>query len=210
MNTFQRRTAIRIASVSLLLAAIASPVSWYVASEQAEEGIVSLANEESGRLLHFYQAIDLSGPQAAEHAAIAAKAISGGLFDIAEIYDATGKKLAESITDDGESVESSMPSHGKPAYTEASYESLKLADARWVLRVFVPLRTGANDKTSPVTGYFEGVRVVPAWQEAQIFWGALRVAWMVGLASLLCGAVTYPVVVHLSADNDRKAREVLD
>jgi HD-GYP domain-containing protein (c-di-GMP phosphodiesterase class II) len=33
---------------------------------------------------------------------------------------------------------------------------------------------------------------------------------MVCLASLLCGAALYPVVVHLSADNERKAREVLD
>ena len=30
------------------------------------------------------------------------------------------------------------------------------------------------------------------------------------LASLLCGAALYPVVVHLSADNERKAHEVLD
>ncbi|WP_018608026.1 hypothetical protein [Uliginosibacterium gangwonense] len=122
MNSFRYRTALRIAGVSLLLAGVASPAAWFVAREQAEEGIVSLANEESGRLLHLHQAIDLSGPQAAEHAAIAAKAISGGLFDIAEIYDAVGNKLAESITDDGESVESSMPSYGKPSYTEASYE----------------------------------------------------------------------------------------
>jgi putative nucleotidyltransferase with HDIG domain len=35
-------------------------------------------------------------------------------------------------------------------------------------------------------------------------------ALIVALASLLCGAVIYPVVVHLSRDNERKAREVLD
>jgi HD-GYP domain-containing protein (c-di-GMP phosphodiesterase class II) len=33
---------------------------------------------------------------------------------------------------------------------------------------------------------------------------------MVCLASLLCGGVLYPVVVRLSKDNERKAREVLD
>ena len=54
------------------------------------------------------------------------------------------------------------------------------------------------------------MRIVPAWQERQIFAAALTVALMVGLASLLCGAALYPVVVHLSADNERKAREVLD
>jgi HD-GYP domain-containing protein (c-di-GMP phosphodiesterase class II) len=33
---------------------------------------------------------------------------------------------------------------------------------------------------------------------------------MVGLASVLCGLAIYPVVVLLSADNERKAREILD
>ena len=75
MNPFQKRTAIRIAAVSVLLASIASPASWFVARENAEESVVSLAIEESGRLLHHYGAIDLSGPDGGERAAIAAKAI---------------------------------------------------------------------------------------------------------------------------------------
>lgn len=210
MNTFQKRTAIRIAAVSLLLASLASPVAWFVARESAEESIVSLATEESGRLLHHYNAINLTGPDAIEHATAAAKTISGGLFDIAEIYDRQGQKLAESLTQEGHAVESSLPKHGAPHYTAASYESLKLSGELWVLRVFVPLRDSATDLRLPITGYFEGVRVVPTWQRAQIFASSLTVALMVCLASLLCGAAVYPVVVHLSADNERKAREVLD
>lgn len=210
MNTFQKRTAIRIAAVSILLASLASPIAWFVARESAEEGIVSLAIEESGRLLHHYDAINLSGPDATAHATLAAKTISGGLFDIAEIYDSGGRKLAESLTKEGAAVESSVPKHGVPRYTTASYESLKLPGDLWVLRVFVPLRDSATDMSLPITGYFEGVRVVPTWQSQQIFTSSLTVALMVGLASLFCGAVLYPVVVHLSADNERKAREVLD
>jgi len=210
MNTFQKRTAIRIAAVSILLASLASPIAWYVARESAEESIVSLAIEESDQLLHHYNAIDLSGPKATAQATVAAETISGGLFDIAEIYDHQGKKLAESLTAAGTTVEPLLPHHGVPNYTEASYKSLKLSGGVWVMRVFVPLRNSATDLSLPITGYFEGVRVVPAWQQAQIFASAWTVALMVGLASLLCGAALYPVVVHLSADNERKAREVLD
>ena len=126
MNTFQRRTAIRIAAVSILLASLASPIAWYVARERAEESIVSLAIEESGRLLHHFNAIDMNGPNAAEHAAIAAKTISGGMFDIAEIYNSKGQKLAESLTKEGAAVESSLPHHGTPNYMIASYVSLRL------------------------------------------------------------------------------------
>ena len=207
MNNLNRRTAIRIGAVSLLLAAIASPLAWFVAREGAEESTVLLAMEESRRLLHHFDAMALGGPEARQHAATAANAIAGGLFDIAEIYDPQGRKLAEVMTADGTAVEALLPKHGRPAYTAASYESLRLPDQRWVLRVFVPLQ---ESSATAITGYFEGVRIVPEWQHDQMLSNALAAALLAALASLLCGAVIYPVVVHLSADNERKTLEVLD
>ena len=209
MNSFKKRTAQRIGAVSVILACIASPASWFVAREGEEDVIVSLAIEESGRLLRDRNALDLHQADTAR-AASAARSIAGGLFDIAEIYDRDGHKLAEAMTREGEAVEQHLPKHGSPGYTDASYESLELPGNHWVLRVFVPLRGSASGASGPVTGYFEGVRVVPAWQREHIFSSSLTVALMVCLASLLCGAAVYPVVVHLSSDNERKAREVLD
>ncbi|MFH1603000.1 MAG: adenylate/guanylate cyclase domain-containing protein [Pseudomonadota bacterium] len=210
MNPFQKRSAIRIAAVSLILASIASPVSWFIARERSEEGIVALATEESRHLIEHVNATDLTGPEAVARANLAAQSIIGGLFDIAEIYDSDGRKLAEAMTEDGAAVESSLPHHGKPTYTVASYDRFKLAGKRWVMRVFVPLRKSTADINGPVSGYFEGVRVVPKWQEEQLFASSLSVALMVCLASLLCGAALYPVVVHLSADNERKTRQVIE
>jgi class 3 adenylate cyclase len=210
MNPFQKRAAIRIAAVSAILASIASPVSWFVARERSEESIVSLAIEESSGLIDHHNAAILTGPDAVRNATVAANSISGGLFDIAEIYDSSGRKLAEAMTPDGAAVESSLPHHRTPNYSAASYDSFELSGKRWVLRIFVPLRSSSTDTSGPITGYFEGVRVVPKWEEQQIFTSSLTVALMVCLASLLCGAALYPVVVHLSADNERKSREVLD
>nr|WP_319564882.1 HD domain-containing phosphohydrolase [uncultured Rhodoferax sp.] len=210
MNNFQKRTAIRIASVSFFLACLASPIAWYVARENAEQSIVSLGIEESGRMLHRYDAVALDGPDAATKANDAAHTISGGMFDIVEIYGPQGNKLAGASTPDGKAIESRLPHHGRPNYTEAFYLGSKLANGVWALRVFVPLRDSATDLTRPITGYFEGVRVMPQWQQSQIFSSAWTAALMVGLAALLCGAVLYPVVVHLSNDNEKKAREVLD
>jgi HD-GYP domain-containing protein (c-di-GMP phosphodiesterase class II) len=192
------------------LACITSPIAWYVAREHAEQGIVSLAIEESGRMLHRYDAVNLDGPDAKSKAADAANTISGGMFDIVEIYDAHGEKLAWANTPEGKAVESQLPHHGKPDYPEAFYRGTQLDGGLWALRVFVPLRNSATDMTRPITGYFEGVRVMPTWQQNQIFASAFASALMAGLAALLCGMVLYPVVVHLSADNERKAREVLD
>lgn len=210
MDTFQKRTALRIALVSVALASLASPIAWIVTREAAEESVVALATEESGRLLHQFDSIDPSGPQARQHAKEAAHAIAGDFFDIAEIYDAMGDKLAESLTAEGDAVESLLPHHRAPRYTAASYESFKPTRDKWLLRVFIPLRNSDTDHKAAITGYFEGVRVIPTWQQEQIFNNSLAMALMVGLASLLCGAALYPVVVHLSADNARKAREVLE
>jgi len=107
VNPFRKRTAILIAGVSALLASISGPIAWYVARENAEESIVSLAMEESGRLLHRHHAINLGGGEdAVGRAEAAANIIVGGLFDIAEIYDGNGAKLAESMTSGGRPLSS--------------------------------------------------------------------------------------------------------
>jgi class 3 adenylate cyclase len=210
MNPFQKRTALRIAAISLMLAAIASPLAWFVAQENAEEGIVSLAMEASDGLLRHFDAIDLDATNSIDRAKLAAGAIAGGLFDIAEIYNSHGIKLAEGMTPEGDAIEPTLSKHGFPDYVNSSYESLTDFKGRWVLRVFVPLRVSVTDKTGPVSGYFEGIRIVPDWQRDQIYFNSLLVALMAGLASLLCGAVLYPVVVRLSSENERTARKLLD
>lgn len=204
-----RRAAWRIAAVSVLLAALASPLAWWVASEHAEEATVAMASEESQQLVqHFavFSASDLGSEQRAQHATQAAQAIIGGLFDIAELYDAQGQKLAEAMTPVGEAIESQIPPHQAPLSTKTAYDSLNLPDGRWALRVFIPLL----DARQQALGYFEGVRVVPPWQREQIALSALSAAALAALAALLCGAAIYPVVVALSRENERKAREVLD
>lgn len=212
MNTFQKRAAVGIASVSLILACVASPIAWYMARENAEQGIVALAIEESGRILHRYDAVNLDGPDAPARATDAAQTIIGGMFDIVEIYDAQGNKMARSSTAKGNAIEALhlLPKHGKPDYQTAFYIGSRTDKNLWMLRVFVPLRDSESDLTLPITGYFEGVRVMPDWQQEQIFNSGLLSALMAGLAALLCGAVLYPVLVRLSADNERKTREVLD
>jgi len=209
LNNFKKKAATRIAIVSVALSFIASTVSWFVAREKAESSIVSLAIEESGRILHQNKAINLSSSEAKEHALQAANAIVGGLFDVAEIYDNHGIRLALAVTQSGAFVELTEPRHQAPRYTKVSYESMHLPGGLWGLRVFVPLHS-SGDMTQPITGYFEGVRVVPEWQHRQILASSLTVATMVGLAALLCGMVTYPVVVSISTENEQKTLELLD
>ncbi|HCY16706.1 MAG: metal-dependent phosphohydrolase [Curvibacter sp. GWA2_64_110] len=205
MISFKRKVALGIGSVSVLLAGLAIPPVWWLARENAEDSIVSMAVEESRRLLH-HEPFRPEGTQALPHAQAAARALVGGLFDIAEIYSADGVLMAEDMTPAGSALEKDITPHGPPAYQFPFYESQRLPGERWVLRVFVPLR---GDKQA-ITGYLEGVRLVPDWQREQIRAEALRVALLVALAALLCGGALYPVMIRLFADNQRKTREVLE
>jgi len=204
---FRRKAAQRIALASVILALLIAPLAWYVAKESAEEEVVALASEESNRFLRQFDALELSGPQAQARSVAAANSIVGGLFDIVEIYGPSGDKLAETTTRLGHRLEGKLPKHGKPSYAEPSYESLETRDGEWLLRVFIPLRA---DGSPTVTGYFEGVRVVPDWQHRAIQLAAFKASMLAALAALLCGVAIYPIVVHLSADNHRKTLEVLD
>lgn len=56
------------------------------------------------------------------------------------------------------------------------------------MRVMVPLQPAPG---GPITGYFEGVRLIPDWQREHIQSDALAVALMVCLASLLCGVLHF-------------------
>lgn len=205
MISFKRRLALGIGSVSVLLACLSIPPVWWLARENAEDSVVSMAVEESRRLLH-HDPFRPEGTQAQQHAQAAARALVGGLFDIAEIYSADGALLAEDMTSTGSALEKDITPHGPPAYQFPFYESQRLPGDRWVLRVFVPLR-GDNQA---ITGYLEGVRLVPDWQRQQMRSEAMRVALLVALAALLCGAALYPVMIRLFADNQRKTREVLE
>ncbi|OMG53884.1 metal-dependent phosphohydrolase [Azonexus hydrophilus] len=211
MNAFNKRAARRIAAISLLVAVVTSPVIWFISREIAEEEMVALAMEESRHILaHIESFARPDDERLIRQAGEAARTITGGLFDIAEIYDASGRKLAESTTPAGEAIERLLPKHGRPQYTEASYESLDLTEHGWVLRIFVPLTPLPGATSAAPSGYFEGVRLVPEWQQAQLMQGAFLMALIAAGASLLCGLTIYPFVVQLSADNIRKANELLD
>lgn len=205
MLSFNRKVALGIGSVCVALACLAAPLAWWVSRENAEDTIVSMAVEESGRLLR-HEAFKLEGTQTLLHAQAAARALVGGMFDIAEIYTAQGVLMAEESTSTGEAIEKELAPHSPPSYQLPFYESQLLPGERWVLRVFVPLRSDQQ----AIIGYLEGVRLVPDWQIALIRSNALSVALMVALAALVCGGLLYPVVVRLFADNQRKTREVLE
>lgn len=232
MDTFKTQAAARIAAVSLTLAVVTTPLAWTTARESAESSTISMAIEESNTLLQ--RAGDYhrrGGAQAGKVAEDVAQLLAGSLFEVAKIYDREGRSLAIAYRSGHEHLDDKLPPSKafqkqkedapasapadmdyfgslspKPSF-EPTYDSVELPDGKWALRVVVPLHEAGS---ADISGFFEGVRIIPAWQEKQISASAWWSALLAGLASMLCGLVLYPVVIRLSDENSQRARALLD
>jgi len=207
LTQLRRNAAIRIAGISVILALLTSITSWLVAREKAEVGVVSLVTEEAHRILLDRKAIDLSSDDAKINASKAAQILSDTLFDIAEIHSPNGEKLAESTSFNGSQIKPFLPSHHSSKYMTSYYEIILLPRDQWVLRVFIPLID--RSLGGVVTGYIEGIRVIPDRQKHEILNSSLTTSLMVSLATLICGVVVYPVVYAFSIDSENKTKEML-
>lgn len=208
LSLYRRRVALRIAAVCVIVGALFGGTAWWYAVERLEADTVAAATEEARRLIApLSQARD--EPTLRTLAQTWAASMTGGLFDIVEIYDAHGTRLAERMTEAGHRLEPLLPAHVRPTGAQAVYESLRLPSGEWLLRVFAPLYPPSGTAEASRIGTVEAVRLMPAHAEAQIRRDAAIGAAAVILAALTCGAVLYPIVIHLSRDNEAKARQVL-
>lgn len=206
--TYNQKAAIRITIITLCVSMFFGTMSWFFAKEKAEENAVAIATEESQRLIQHFTTSEQGIVLTRQTAKIAADAIIGGLFDIAEIYSSSGDKLAEALTEKGELIEDQLPKHISPDYDKNHYESFYTTEDEWVLRIFVPLYTSAQEIEQ--IGYFEGVRVVSSWEVSSIQMTAFFSAIMASLASILCGIAIYPIVILLSKEVHKKNASLMN
>ncbi len=140
-SDFKRAAARRIAAATLAISCVSTPLAWYIAREKAENRLLTFSIEESRRLIgHFDAMADPSSPAAAENAKRAAEIMTGGLFDVAKIYDKHGVEIAESFSIIGQTIWSQLPKHSIPKSEQAAFESVSLSSDRWVLRARVKSR----------------------------------------------------------------------
>ncbi|MBF0264643.1 MAG: HD domain-containing protein [Gammaproteobacteria bacterium] len=209
-SNFKKKAAIRITLISIFLAVITGLLGWYVTIEKFEDSIVNMGTEEAQRLISHHNHLQDKYGDINKSMNEAARSLIGGLFDIAEIYNTDGVKLAEALTSAGEKIEHVIPSHSRNNFDDKPYESFHLPTGEWVLRIFVPLLEIEDNNHQQNLGYFEGVRIIPDWQDEQIHENSLLVSIIAIFASLFCGFLIYPIVVNLSNENEKKTLEVLD
>lgn len=201
---FARRALQRIILTGLLISLGAGSIAWFMAVENAERESVDLAMDVTRDTIKHFGLVMAEAGQLGSVAKQVSQSLALDWFDIVELYDVEGNKLAESLTDSGLKIEDELPHHDAPDSLEPSYESVTTSDDDWVLRIFVPIQS----PSSAVWGYMEGVRVVPAWQQADIRHYSLMVALLAFGAVWLCALVIYPTIVYLNREHIRQSNEI--
>lgn len=208
MQAYSRQLALRIAAVSLAVAALAGVAAGLIAQDRGENTLVAQMVDDTQRLLR-QEPYRPEGVQATRNAQAAAQALAAAHYDIAQLYTAGGLLMAEQFSAAGRALEQEMPTasgKGARGYTQPWFERRWLPGRRPLLRVFIPLR----DEQQLLTGYFEGARLVPPAQQERLAADARRVGWLTALAVLLGGAALFPVLRQLNAASLRRQRELLE
>lgn len=195
---FGKQALKRIAISGLLISVIAGVIGWKLAQESLEQETVNLALEVSEGTISHFKLKNASQDELSVQAQHATDNLVIDWFDIAELYDKKGNRIAESITASGRKIEDTLPRHEDPTYQEPSYKSSHLSDGTWVLRIFIPLK-----EKGEIWGYLEGVRVVPEWQRTDIRNFSLLIALMAAGAAWLCALIIYPLILFLNRENQR-------
>ena len=202
---FARRALQRIIFTGLFISLGAGAIAWFMAVENAERESVDLAMDVTRDTIKHFGLMEAKPERITAVAEQVTQSLVLDWFDIVELYDVEGRKLSESLTENGRKIENELPHHDKPESLEPAYESIKTVNDGWVLRIFVPIETQNPD----IWGYVEGVRVVPDWQKADIRHYSLMVALLSMGAVWLCALVIYPTIVYLNREHIRQSNEIL-
>lgn len=183
-----RKALTRIVGLSATVALFASIAAWHIAVEHAESDAVYLTVEATKKSLSQNRLKHQNVPSIHN----IAEQLTQSWFDIVEIYDIEGNKVAHAQSSIGERLEMQLPAQELMPRAEPGYESFHFNDT-WVLRAFVPL----HEEHSSL-GYVEGVRSIPTWQQNKIQAYALWTALLAGCSALVCGLAIYPIVSRLN------------
>ena len=206
MQSYSRKLALRLGAVSLAVAALTGIAAGLIAQDKGEDTLMAQAVDDAQHLLR-HEAYRPEGAQATRNALAATQALAAAHYDMAQLYTPGGLLLAEQFSAAGRALEAELPRPPSArGYTQPWFERRWLPGRRPVLRVFIPLR----GEDQALTGYFEGARLVPDWQQARLAADAWRVGLLTALAVLLATAALYPVVLRLHAAKRHRLRELLE
>lgn len=205
MQGLLRNALIRVVAVTLTVGAAAAVFGYIHEREAAEDASIRMLAIEARRAVPG-AALDLPSPERERALAQAIHGMVGGIFAVAEVYSADGKKLAESVQPGYADIEHALQKlpHGAPP-PGGGYDSAVVLGQQ-VLRVFTPLSSARGE----LIGHLEGVRVLDQEELSSIRHAAIISALIAAASVLVCALVLTPLLTDLVVKNFRRALSLLE
>lgn len=200
-----KNALIRVVSVSLTVSALAAAVGYLHEREAAEDASIRMLATEARRAVPA-SILELPPVEREQALSRAINGMVGGIFAVAEVYSADGRKVAESVQpgfDDIEEALKKLP-HGAPP-AGGGYDTAVVL-GRQVLRVFTPLASAKGE----VIGHLEGVRVLDDIELADLRHSAIVSGLIAAASALVCALVLAPLLTGLAVKNFRRALSLLE
>ncbi len=216
-----RSILIRVAVATLLMAVAVGGIAFFVEIEIADELVSDLAKRESTAFLAEARdtlpgaaagAMALQPEEALDrfmHRRIQAEQtpVTGGLFIVAELYDANKVKIGEHIAPGAEWAEERLRStrHDFPAAGTFQYERYTI-DGRFFIQTIESL----TDRDGRILGYFESVFQLSPEHSREIIMDTVTVVAVSSLSVILAALVLLPIFVAFNRRVMTLSRQLLD
>lgn len=210
----------RVAVAALTVALAVGAIAFFVEMEIADELVSDLAKRES--IAFLAEARDALPGGAADRTPTAKpdeilsrfmqnrikaeQLVSGGIFIVAELYDATQAKTAEYIAPGAEWAEERLKNnrHKFPAIGAFQYERFTI-DGRFFIQTIEAL----TDRNGKLLGYFESVFQLSPEHSREIVKDTVTVVAVSSLSVLLAALVLLPIFVAFNRGVMGLSRQLL-
>lgn len=209
IQSIKRKAWWRIALISLVMAGVLGTAQYFYQLELLDEQVIIGAENKSTtalNLLHLVQQVGVEGATKDSEGRSLLFSLHQR-FPIIELYGKHQNKWFESTLPEAEWIENylkTLPPHGFGYGATPEYRRLSL-NGSWYWQVVLPIVSTRGE----IEGYFEGIYHLSADDEQDLSHTVLFSVLMVVLATLMTGAVMYPLLVRLTHNLEAQSKAVL-
>ncbi|MCH9742500.1 MAG: HD-GYP domain-containing protein [Proteobacteria bacterium] len=209
IQSIKKKAWWRIAMITLFMSLLLGTAQYFYQLELLDEQVIVGAENKSTTAFTLLQFVQQKGADQLPKDPDASNLLAAlhQSFPVIELYGKHQHKWLESTLPEAEWIEDYLKQlgpHGFGYDLEPEYRRLSL-NGSWYWQVVLPIVSAQG----AIEGYFEGVYHLSADDEQDLRDTVLFSVLMVVLATLITGAVMYPLLVRLTKDLARQSQAVL-
>lgn len=197
INNLHRWLIFRLVLVWLVLSLVIGALVQYLGHTRLDRHVVKMAKTETSKYTaEFIAYLRSPSEPALAHFNRTINALIGeDNLIVVEFYDATSRKVAETVKPSAAETEKRLPKHGTEFSLTEEINSEKLTlNQEIYMRVFVPVHDGLGAKIGYLEGIYRAPEEIVAQNRSHTLWSLILVVVIIFVTSL----ALYPLIIRLN------------